>query len=137
VSQFILKSVRDDRRLVLTPAENKSFRASIEGYNLNATVSVRDTGETVPFARFWRDIATSKGWSGAKRWSSRDADFQLEATSGEHGHIGIQCQLRCGAPAGWRLRVWLFTEASALDALAVQAAEFMRAVRPDFPIESL
>jgi hypothetical protein len=137
VSQFILQSVRDDCRLVLTPEGDKSFRVSMEGYDLVAAIKVR-TGETIGFEEFWRDIATcSKGWSGAKRWSSLDGYFQLEATSGDHGHIVVQCQLRCGAPVGWRLRVWLFTEVGALNSLAAQASEFMQPVRPDFPIQAL
>ena len=132
MSVFILKSVHDGYSLKLSPQGQRSYRAVLNGPDLNAETIVYDvTGETFAFADFWRDLATHwKGWSGGKSWGSLEGDLELEARSDSLGHIAVTCAISRGAPHGWRIKVWLFAEAGALDALASQAASFCETLVP-------
>jgi hypothetical protein len=132
VSVFSLKSVHDAYCLTLSPQGQRGYRAVLSGPDLNAETTIYDvTGETFAFADFWRGLASHwKGWSGAKSWASLEGDLELEARSDSLGHIEVTCALSRGAPHGWRIKVWLFAEAGALDALASQAASFCEALCP-------
>ena len=132
MSVFSLKSVHGGYSLTLSPQGQRGYRAVLSGPDLNAETTIYDvTGETFAFADFWRDLASHwKGWSGAKSWTSLEGDLELEAHSDSLGHIQVTCALSRGVPHGWRIKVWLFAEAGALDALASQAASFCEALCP-------
>ena len=132
MSVFRLKSVHDGYSLTLSPQGARSYRATIGGPDLNAATTIYDvTGETFAFADFWRDLAAHwKGWPGSKSWGSLEGDLELEARSDSLGHIQVTCEISCGAPHGWRVKVYLFAEAGGLDALASHAGSFCEALIP-------
>jgi hypothetical protein len=118
--------------LTLSPGAARAYRATLDGPDVNAAATIYDvTGDVIRFAGFWRDLASSwSGWPGTKCWNSIEGDLELKAQSDGRGHVSIECTLSCGTPPRWRVKVWLLTEAGALDGLASRAAAFSTSVCP-------
>jgi hypothetical protein len=105
------------------------FRVTVRATDLWASLRLYAFDPHGSLTEFFADLANNwKGWSGEKKWSSLEGEFELSCSCDRLGHIEIVVALhfRLGGD-GWMVRNPLFVDAGQLEQIAFHVKEFFNA----------
>ena len=122
----LIKSAQDGTTLELYDRTQWDFAVRLSGPNFHASASIYDP-ETKHLRQFFVEMAdNSRGWSGARQWSSMERELALSAKMDSTGHVQLSVEIHSRQHGfGWSLACVLILEAGQLDSIAESIREFV------------